>query len=96
MAEFLKYLALLMALVVCYQFYAFSISRVGQEKQARCQRLGIIFTTIGIVSLIFRTGPTVIGGLILIMLGLRLIAQGLDRLDKKTFIDRYEEDQEDK
>lgn len=93
MQEFLKYLALLIALVVCYQLYAYSVSHTGKEKQARCQSLGIVFMSIGIVSLIFRTGPTVIGGLVLIMLGFRLIAQGLDRLNKKTFIDRYEEDQ---
>lgn len=93
MQEFLKYLALLIALVVCYQLYVFSISRNGKEKQSRCQTLGIVFMTIGIVSLVFRTGPTFIGGLVLIMLGFRLIAQGLDRLGKKTFIDHYEEDQ---
>ncbi|RII28412.1 MAG: hypothetical protein CXR31_00570 [Geobacter sp.] len=93
MAEFLKYLALLMALVVCYQFYAFAVSRIGKEKQEHCQKLGIVFMSIGIVSLIFRTGPAVIGGLVLIMLGFRLIAQGLDRINKKTFIDRYDEDQ---
>lgn len=94
MQEFLKYLALLIALVGCYQLYAFSVSRTGPEKQARCQKLGVVFMSVGIVSLIFRTPQTFIGGLILIMFGFRLIAQGLDRLDKKTFIDRYDEDQE--
>lgn len=94
MQEFLKYLALLMALMVCYQLYAFSVSRIGKEKQEQCQSLGIVFMSIGIVSLIFRTIPAFMGGLILIMLGFRLIAQGLDRLNKTTFIDQYEEDQE--
>lgn len=94
MLEFLKYLALLMALMVCYQLYAFSVSRIGKVKQEQCQSLGIVFMSIGIVSLMFRTIPTFMGGLVLIMLGFRLIAQGLDRLNKKTFIDRYDEDQE--
>ncbi|HEX5772938.1 MAG TPA: hypothetical protein VFY07_01350 [Geomobilimonas sp.] len=94
MQEFLKYLALLMALVVCYQLYAFSVSRIGKEKQEQCQKLGIVFMSVGIVSLMFRTAPIVIGGLVLIMLGFRLIAQGLDRLNKTTFIDRYDEDNE--
>jgi hypothetical protein len=96
MQEFLKYLAVMIALVVCYQLYTFSISKDGLIKQKRCQTLGIVYMTIGIFSLVFRTGPTFIGGLVLIMLGFRLIAKGLDRLDKRTFIDQYDEDKDEK
>lgn len=78
--------------ILCYQYYAFSVTSKGEERQQRCQTLGIIYTTLGIGSLIFRTPLAVFGGLILIMLGFRLIARGLDRLDKNTFIDHFDED----
>lgn len=78
--------------ILCYQFYAFSVTSKGVERQKRCQALGIVYTTMGIVSLIYRSPVAVFGGLILIMLGFRLMARGLDRLDKKTFIDHFEED----
>lgn len=93
MLTFFSYLALLVVLIACWQFYACAVSRPGVSRQQRCQPLGIVFCTLGIVALVFRTLPFVIGGLVLLMVGLRLIAHGLDRIDKKTYIDRYEEDQ---
>jgi hypothetical protein len=77
-------------LIIFYQFYAYSASLEGTERQNSCQTLGTAYITLGIVSLVFRTMPVVIAGLVLIMMGLRLIAHGLDRIDKNTFIDRYD------
>jgi hypothetical protein len=92
MKHLVELLVLIPLFIMCYQFYAFSITSKGVEIQKRCQSLGIVYTTLGICSLAFRTPLTVFGGLILIMLGFRLIARGLDRLDKKIFIDRFDED----
>ncbi len=82
----------MMLTVVFYQFYAFTVSRKAKEKQDKCQLLGVFYFTIGTFLLVFRSAAGVIAGLILIMLGLRLIAYGLDRIDKKIFIDRYTDD----
>ncbi len=59
----------------------------GVEKQNECKVVGIAFTTIGIVSLASRDVLFAVSGLVLIMLGLRMMAISLDRIDKKTFID---------
>jgi hypothetical protein len=64
----------------------------GVEKQKHCKALGITYTTLGIVCLVFRSLSLAIVGLILIMLGLRLIAYGLDRINKTIFIDRFDDD----
>jgi len=93
MQEFIAYLLLFLVMMICYQFYAYAVSQVGENKQNRCRQLGIAYTSLGICALVFRNVQFVIGGLVLIMLGFRLIAHGLDRIDKKIFIDRYDEDQ---
>lgn len=92
MAPYFQLLIIIPLLVVCYQIYTFTSSRKGVEKQSRCQKLGIAYTVIGILALIWREPLFAFFGLILIMFGLRLMAKGLDRLDKKIFIDRYEDD----
>jgi uncharacterized membrane protein len=48
--------------------------------------------TFGLTALIARQPALVVMGLILIMFGFRLMATGLDRIDKKVFIDRYDEE----
>jgi hypothetical protein len=48
--------------------------------------------TTGICAMVFKSAPSAFLGLILMMFGFRLMAKGLDRLDKNTFIDRYDED----
>lgn len=90
MQEYIEYISMVAVLIVLNQFYAYSISLSGQEKQRSCQKLGIVYTTVGIVSFVFRNPPMVIAGIVLIMMGLRLIAHGLDRIDKNIFIDRYD------
>jgi Na+/phosphate symporter len=77
--------------VVMFQFYLWIVSLKGVEKQTHCRRLGITYTTLGTVCLLFRTVPLAVVGLILFMLGLRLIAQGLDRINKTNFIDRFDD-----
>ena len=91
MLSILKYVLLLPFWAICTQFYFHAIAQKAEQKQQECRAVGIIFTSIGIVSLVSRDIIFGISGLILIMLGLRMIAYGLDRIDKKVFIDRYEE-----
>lgn len=86
----IQYLTLIMVLTLCYQFYRFTIYHEGKARQTKCQSLGIVFATLGILGLAFHSIPFVFGGLILIMLGLRLIAYSLDRINKSIFIDRYD------
>jgi hypothetical protein len=45
----------------------------------------------GIAALAYKSVPFAFFGIILMMFGFRLIAKGLDRLEKKVFIDRFEE-----
>jgi hypothetical protein len=92
MESFLKYLLLLPIWVFGAQLYCFTASLEGVQRQEGCQKLGILYITAGIVSLVFREMLFVVSGLMLIMLGLRLVSYSLDRIDKKTFIDRYKED----
>lgn len=91
MQHLTEILMLLPLMIICFQVYSFSVSRSGAEKQSRCQVLGVIYMAIGIVALVFHKPLFVLTALVLIMMGLRLIAHGLDRIDKKVFIDRYNE-----
>lgn len=91
MAIFIKLLIMIPLLIICFQIYEFTSSRKGVEKQNRCQTLGIVYMVIGIISLVERDLMFAFLGLILIMFGFRLLAKGLDRIDKKVFIDRYNE-----
>ncbi|WP_243372151.1 hypothetical protein [Geotalea sp. SG265] len=95
MATFFEYLAIIVFAVMCYQFYGFTVSRKGKEKQQKCQRLGICYICLGTMLLLFRNAPGVFTGLYLVMLGLRLVAHGLDRIDKKIYIDHYADDDTD-
>ncbi len=92
MHTFIESMIILPLLVGCFQLYTFSVNSEGEEKQGRCQKLGIAFMTCGIIALVFKTIPLVGFGFILIMIGFRLLAKGLDRLDKSVFIDQCEED----
>ncbi len=92
MRIYFETLILLPLLVVCFQFYFFSVGSEGRKRQERCQKLGIVFMTLGVVALVFKSTPLAFFGLVLMMLGFRLIAKGLDRLDKKIFIDRLNDD----
>lgn len=92
MQYFTKIMILIPLLIICFQVYAFSSSRKGVEKQGRCQVLGIAYMAIGIVALVFRDTLFVLAGFVMMMMGFRLIAHGLDRVDKKVFIDRYDSD----
>lgn len=93
MRYFFQLLILIPLLVICYQIYSFSSSRTGADRQDRCQKLGIGYMVIGILSLIEREPLFAFFGLILIMLGFRLLAKGLDRIDKTVFIESYNEEE---
>jgi hypothetical protein len=86
-----KLLALLPLLIGLLQMYNYAVTKSGVERQKNCRGFGITCITVGIVSLVFRSVPLTVAGLILIMMGLRLVAHGLDRLDKTVYIDRYQE-----
>ena len=88
MKDYLMYFFLLPFWTLCIQFSFHALSLKGVAKQNECQRLGIFFTTVGIVSLVSRDMIFAASGLVLIMLGLRMISIGLDRLDKKTLSDK--------
>jgi len=92
MTSFFKLLILIPLFVICYQVYSFTSSRKGLDRQNRCQKLGIGYMTIGTLSLAWREPLFAFFGIILIMLGLRLMAKGLDRIDKTVFIDRYNDE----
>lgn len=85
-----KLLIMLPLIVVIVQMYNFAVTRQIGEKQKVCRGLGIVFLSLGTVSLITHDVHYVFAGILLMMLGFRLIAHGLDRLDKKVFIDRYD------
>ena len=88
---YVKFLILLPLFAVIFQMYNYALTRQREEKQAVCRGLGIMLLSIGIASLVSRDPLFVFAGLILMMAGFRLIAHGLDRLDKKIYIDRYNE-----
>lgn len=77
--------------VVSLQFYSWIVSLEGLEKQRHCRSLGIAYTTAGTLCLILRSLPFAVIGLIFFMLGLRLLAHGLDRINKTRFIDSYQD-----
>lgn len=88
MHTFVEIIILIPLLILCFQMYHFSVSSKGVQKQDRCQRLGIVFMTFGIVALVFKTVPIVSFGLVMMMFGFSLISKGLDRLDKSIYIDQ--------
>ena len=96
MKVIIELIVLIPLFIIFYQFYSYSISANGEEKQTKCLVLGVISSTVGITCLAFHTTITVFGGLILLMFGFRLIAKGLDRVDKKIFIDHYKDDDKPK
>jgi hypothetical protein len=91
-SDLIEMLLLFPLIAILYQFYRFSVKRKDADRQKKCQLLGITYATLGIFCLVFRTPFFIFSGLILLMFGFRLIAYGLDRINKTTFIDRFEED----
>jgi hypothetical protein len=92
MKEYIEYMSVTAVMVVFNQFYAYAVSLKGQDKQSTCQMLGCIYISLGVLSFVTHKSPVIVAGFILIMMGLRLIAHGLDRIDKTVFIDRYNSD----
>ena len=92
MNSYIEIVIIIPVLVLCYQFYSFSIKSEGVKLQNRSRLLGIVLMTLGVTALTYRTIAFAFFGLILIMFGFRLMAKGLDRLNKKIFIDQCEDD----
>jgi len=78
-----EWLALVPILIFSVQAYNYAVAKTGEEKQQTCKALGIACATAGIVILAYRSVPLSFAGLFLIMMGLRLIAHGLDRIKRK-------------
>jgi hypothetical protein len=77
-----------------YQYYDYAITRPKYEREQPCYGFGITYISFGVASLISRDAVLVFFGFFLIMLGMLLLAKGLDRKDKTIFIDQYQEDQD--
>jgi len=92
MHELIEMLLLLPLITILYQFYRFSVKRKDVDRQKYCRRLGITYCTMGIIALVFRSPFFIFSGLLLIMFGFRLLAHGLDRVNKTTYIDHFSED----
>ena len=92
MHNIIEMLLLLPMIIILYQFYRFSVKRKDVDRQKYCRLLGIIYCTLGIIALVFRSPFFIFSGLLLIMFSFRLFAYGLDRVNKTTFIDHFEED----
>ena len=92
MIVYLKLLGIVPVLVFGYQLYRYTVTLEKEERQRACRSLGIIIFAAGVTCLAFRNYIAVFAGLFMLMFGLRLIAYGLDRKNKKIFIDRYDED----
>lgn len=91
---FLQIFLAIPIVIITTQLYWYSVTRMGTNRQTTCRGLGIAYATAGIVSLVFHSVFFAFLGFYLLMLGLLLISRGLDRLDKKIFIDRFAEDSE--
>lgn len=92
MSIYFECFGIVLLAVLLLQFYLWVVSLKGVEKQRHCKGLGIAYCTLGTLSFFFRSLPLGLLGLILFMLGLRLIAHGLDRINKSIFIDRFDGD----
>ena len=93
MLQFIISITTLTVLILCYQGYRYAITQTGVDRQNACQHHGLFFTSLGASAFLVPSVPVGFAGLVLIMLGLRLIAQGLDRIDKTIYIERFVEDQ---
>lgn len=87
--QYVKFIFLLPLFAFICQIYYYAITRQREEKQGICRGLGIMLFSLGVASLVSRDYFIVFAGLILMMSGFRLIAHGLDRLDKTIYIDSY-------
>ncbi len=91
MRSYVEIMVILPLLIGCYQLYTFSVNSEGRKLQERSRKLGIVFMSAGIASLAYKSVPFAFFGIVLMMFGFRLIAKGLERLEKKVFIDRFED-----
>jgi hypothetical protein len=87
----LKIFGCLMPLCIfMLQVYRYAVTRPDPaDRQSSCRNAGIVIFSFGSAGLIYREPIFVFAGLIMMMLGFKLIARGLDRQNKSIFIDRY-------
>ncbi len=92
MDHYVEVFAMLPFVVVMFQFYSWIVSLTGLDRQKHCRALGITYITLGTVAFVFRTSPSAVVGFILVMLGLRLLEQGLVWTRKSFLIDQSYKD----
>lgn len=85
MSQLIIILTILAFLVLCYQGFSYVTSLTGKKRRDSCRQLGIFYLILGICSFISRSAPVVFTGIILLMMGLRLMAHGLVRHGKTGF-----------
>lgn len=90
--ELLRLFALLPFFAFFYQLYRFAVTQHGIAREKACFSLGITYFCFGTLSLVLRVKILALPGVLFLMMALLLIAKGLDRKDKKIFIDRYDDD----
>lgn len=95
MALLLEGLLVLTMFVFLYQLYNYALTRKHPHKEQACYGIGITYMVLGVLCFIFRDPLFSFLGLMLLMLGLLLLANGLQRKNKTVFIDRYDGDNRD-
>lgn len=85
MSQMIIILTILAFLILCYQGFSYVTSLTGKKRRDSCRQLGIFYFILGICSFISRSAPAVFTGIILLMMGLRLMAHGLVRHGKAGF-----------
>ncbi len=85
-------LAILMFVPSFYQYFHYAITRPKEEREPVCYGFGIAYISFGVLSLVSRDAILAFVGLYLIMLGMYMLAKGLERKDRNIFIDRFHED----
>ncbi len=85
MSKLIIILAILAFLILCFQGYSYVTTRTGRARRESCRRLGIFYFCLGIIGFVVRSAPVTFAGLILLMMGLRLMAHGMVRHGKTGY-----------
>jgi len=85
MSKLIIILAVLAFLILSFQGYSYVTTRTGKNRRDACRQLGIFFFVLGICAFVVRSAPVTFAGLILLMMGMRLMAHGLVRHGKTGF-----------
>lgn len=85
MSQLIIILSILAFLILCFQGYSYVTTLTGKARRDSCRNLGIFYFFLGICSFLSRSAPMVFAGVVLIMMGMRLMAHGLVRHGKTGY-----------